>query len=989
MTPLRARKAVAAPRSLAGALLLAALATALAGCRREEPEVRWAESMLPRLTLRARVAQMVVPAMDAGGAAAIRRRVEVDRVGGVLLRGGPARAGAGALAALRAVAPVPLLAVAELDGGAGALAPEATDLPPPRVLAARGLVDAAREAGAIAGAEARALGVDLALVTLPEIGAEAPAGLPRPDPDAAGEAVAAYLEGLRGEGTLAAVRLFAPRRSPADTLPFPVLRWDRARLEAVELPVVRAALAADADAATLPVLALPALTGDSVPLAASPAATAGLLRRDLGFAGLLAAEVGPGSALAAGRGEARAAVLAVAAGADLLLGVSDAAATIDTLVAAVRAGRIPAARVDEAVRRILAAKERLREEARPAVHPDSLLPLLRTPDAVAAAREAAEAARVVLGAAPAATLRPCRAPLLLARPGDAPLFRGLAARRFPAMRALYFPPGDVAPAGFARALGRADCWLVVETAPGTGAALLDAARGLLERADSVRADSARAAAAPARAAAKPDSAKPRAARPDPPTVLVRLAAAAPDSLPPARSVVLAWGAGPESQRAAAEALSPDVLPDGGDAPPARWPAAPTLRDGTAAEVGMSEAGLARADSVIRAAVEAGTFPGAALAVGRRGKLVRLRGYGRLPGGAGAVRATETLYDIASLTKVAGTTAAVMALVDDDRLRLDAPVQRYLPGFTGRYKDEVNVRHLLTHTSGLPAGEWLYGDARSPATALRQAMRASLEARPGERMVYSDFGFILLAKVVEEVAGMPVDAYLARRVYAPLGMSSTMYLPPAALRPFTAPGAARSNQGHVLRGVVHDANAYRLGGVAGHAGLFATARDLAVYSQTLLNGGSYGTQRVYSPETVRRFTTVRTRVGNRAWGWDVPAARSSAGSYFSPQSYGHTGFTGTSIWIDPTQQLFVVLLANRTWDNASQAAMLDVRVKVHDAVARAITDAAIRPRPGSPAAIEEARRQKLERERKARLERERIRRQKQRPRPTRRPGRRRG
>jgi CubicO group peptidase (beta-lactamase class C family) len=264
------------------------------------------------------------------------------------------------------------------------------------------------------------------------------------------------------------------------------------------------------------------------------------------------------------------------------------------------------------------------------------------------------------------------------------------------------------------------------------------------------------------------------------------------------------------------------------------------------------------------------------------------------------------------------------------------------------------------------------------------MRATLQARPGTRMVYSDHGFILLGALVEEVAGEPLDAYLARRVYAPLGMQSTMYLPPAALRPFTAPGASRSNQGHVLRGVVHDANAYRLGGVAGHAGLFSTARDLAVYSQTLLNGGSYGTQRVYSPETVRRFTTVRTRVGDRAWGWDVPAPRSSAGSWFSPQSYGHTGFTGTSIWIDPTQQLFVVLLTNRTWDNASQAAMLSVRVAVHDAVARSITDATIRPRPGSPAAIEEARRQKLERERKARLERERIRRQKQRPRPTRRP-----
>ncbi|MEW5926598.1 MAG: serine hydrolase [Gemmatimonadota bacterium] len=972
MTPFRARKTLVPTRAAARALLL--LAVALAGCRRDEPQQRWSEAVLPRLGLRARVAQLVIPALDAGGGAAAGRWVTVDSVGGVLLRGGPARTTAASLAALRGAAPVPLLAVAELDGGAGGFAPEATDFPPLRVLAARGLADAAREAGARAGAEARALGVDLALVTLPGIGAEAPAGLPRPDPAAAGEAAAAYLEALRDEGVLPAVRLLPPRRSPADTLP--VLRWDRARLEATELPVVRAALGAGVDAATLPFLALPALTGDSVPLAVSPAATLGLLRRDLGFAGLLAAEVGPGSDLAAGRGEGRAAVAAVAAGADLLLGVSDPAAVIDSVVAAVRAGRIAPARVDEAVRRVLAAKERLRGEARPAVHPDSLRPLLRTADAVAAAREAAEAARVVLGAAPGAVLRPCRAPLLLARPGDAPLFRGLAARRFPAMRALYFPAGDSAPpASFARPLGRADCWLVVETAPGGGAALLDAARRLAARADSLRADTV---------VARPDSAGPPAPRPDPPTVLVRLAATLPDSLPPARSVVLAWGAGPEAQRAAAEALGVDAIP-AEEAVPVRWPAAPVLRDADPAEVGMSEAGLAKADAAIRAAVEAGTFPGAALAVGRRGRLVRLRGYGRLPGGTGAVRAGETLYDVASLTKVAGTTAAVMALVDDGRLRLDAPVQRYLPGFTGRYKGEVNVRHLLTHTSGLPAGEWLYGST-SPAAALRRAMRATLQARPGERMVYSDHGFILLGALVEEVAGEPVDAYLARRVYAPLGMQSTMYLPPSALRPYTAPGASRSNQGHVLRGVVHDANAYRLGGVAGHAGLFSTARDLAVYSQTLLNGGSYGTQRVYSPETVRRFTTVRTRVGNRAWGWDVPAARSSAGSYFSPRSYGHTGFTGTSIWIDPTQQLFVVLLTNRTWDDGSSAAMLNVREAVHDAVARSITDATIRPRPGSPAAIEEARRQRLERERKARLERERIRRQKQRPRPTRRRGR---
>ncbi|HEX2092510.1 MAG TPA: serine hydrolase, partial [Longimicrobiaceae bacterium] len=391
------------------------------------------------------------------------------------------------------------------------------------------------------------------------------------------------------------------------------------------------------------------------------------------------------------------------------------------------------------------------------------------------------------------------------------------------------------------------------------------------------------------------------------------------------------------------------------------------------EVGMTEAALDRADAAIRTAVEEGVFPGAALVVGRRGGVVRMRGYGR-PGrpAPGPVDGDGTLYDLASLTKIAGTTAAVMALVEDGRLRLDAPVRRYVPGFTGRWKQRVTVRHLLSHTAGLPAGEWLYGSARSPEGALRKTLEVPLLRPPGERMEYSDLGFILLAEVAERAAGEPLDRYLARKVYAPLGMSSTMYLPPRVSWPETAPTALDSERDYVLWGVVHDANAFRLGGITGHAGLFSTARDLAVFAQTMLNGGSYGTRRIYSPETVRRFSQTRTMPGRRALGWDTPALRSSAGSYFSPRSYGHTGFTGTSLWIDPERDVFVVLLANRTYDRASQRAMLEVRERVHDAVARAVSDVALRPRPGSPVAIEEARRAKLERERRARLERERAR-----------------
>jgi CubicO group peptidase (beta-lactamase class C family) len=334
-----------------------------------------------------------------------------------------------------------------------------------------------------------------------------------------------------------------------------------------------------------------------------------------------------------------------------------------------------------------------------------------------------------------------------------------------------------------------------------------------------------------------------------------------------------------------------------------------------------------------------------VAVGRHGRLVRLTGYGRT--GGRPVDGGLAEFDIASLTKVVGTTAAVMALAEDGKIGLDAPVRRYVPQFRGSGKGDVTIRHLLTHTSGLPAGDWLYGGAADPEQALRQVLRADLEAEPGKRVVYSDFGMIVLAEVVRRRAGEPVDRFLARRVWAPLGMESTMYLPPVGLQEWTVPTALRSERSYPLDGVVHDGNAFRLGGVAGHAGLFSTARDLSVYAQTLLNGGAYGTRRVWQARTVRAFATKQPRAGTRALGWDTPARGSSSGGYFSSQSYGHTGFTGTSLWIDPSRDIFVVLLTNRTYDRGTSGQILAVRRAVHDAAVRSITDINITARIGTP------------------------------------------
>jgi CubicO group peptidase (beta-lactamase class C family) len=374
--------------------------------------------------------------------------------------------------------------------------------------------------------------------------------------------------------------------------------------------------------------------------------------------------------------------------------------------------------------------------------------------------------------------------------------------------------------------------------------------------------------------------------------------------------------------------------------------APVLRPASPAAVGMSESLLRRADSVLLAAVNEGTIPGAALVVARRGGVVRARGYGHLDPGdtARAVDVRETMYDLASLTKVLGTTLAAMLLLEDGRVSLDHPLRRWLPEFRGPDRDGVTLRHLLLHTAGLPAGLNVHGSAASPDDAVRRITAVRMLARPGEEVLYSDLGMILLAEALTRAAEEPLDRFLARRVFAPLGLGSTMFLPPLALRPWTAPASDAATHEFPLHAIVHDGNALRLGGVAGHAGLFSTALETAVLGQLILNGGCYGELCLLTPETVRDFTVARA--GTRALGWDTPAERSSSGSYFSERSFGHTGYTGTSIWMDPRRELLVVLLTNRTLVGTTNPRMLRLRQEVHNAVAQAVADVPATLRPGA-------------------------------------------
>ncbi len=357
-------------------------------------------------------------------------------------------------------------------------------------------------------------------------------------------------------------------------------------------------------------------------------------------------------------------------------------------------------------------------------------------------------------------------------------------------------------------------------------------------------------------------------------------------------------------------------------------------------VGMSGDRLDVIDRVVARGIAEGGYPGASIVVGRKGYSVYQKGFGRLDWTESSARVSpsESIYDLASLTKVIATTTAAMVLFDEKRLRLDAPVSAYIPEFRGGLKDRVTVRHLLTHRSGLAAGRNLWRTGRTPAEARKLVIESAVHCAPGACYEYSDLGADMLAFVVEAAAGEPLDDFLAKRVYGPLGMRQTGFRPADSLKRYIAPTEIAPPRGYRIRGEVHDENAFALGGVAGHAGLFSSATDLSVFAQMMLNGGRYRDVRIVSDSAVRLFTT-RT-AGTRALGWDTADGQGGSGQFLSSRAYGHTGFTGTSIWIDPEREMFVILLTNRV--HAARAkrpakVIMDVRHDLADAAALAVID----------------------------------------------------
>ncbi len=847
---------------------------------------------------------------------------------------------------MQAKSKLPLLIGADFERGTAMRYDEGTSFPTAMAVASGGDPKDAYTMGKITALEARATGVQW--VYAPDADVNNNPGNPiintrsfGENPQRVAQFVSEFVRGVEENGALATAKHFPGHGDTAadSHIDLPVIPANRERLESLELVPFRAAISSGVGSIMTGHLNVPALESDpNTPATLSSNVLTGVLRKELRFRGLIVTDAMDMGGITVRYAPGEAAVRAVAAGADCVLMPPVPDAAFEALQVAVKSGRISKERLDESVRRILQAKARLGLNDKRLVDVNALNHRFGSAAWQKEAQEISDRGVTLLRDTPHRLpldgTKSSRALVLsfYADPEPYPgedLERELRSR-FDSVTALRADTRFVN-AGILR-LPPPDSYDI---------AILALFVRVSDRKGNV--DVPPEQAALAEQVFK--SGKP----------VIAVGFGSPyliERFPQAETWLAAFGISDVAQISVSRALFGEI-PVRGHLP-VTVPGV-NLKAGFGIEVPTnsmtlqtmdprSEAQLRPAYDVVEAGLKDKAFPGATLAVGYRGK-VAIRAFGKLSyeAKAAAVKPT-TMYDIASLTKVVATTTLVAKLAEGDfavPLDLDAKIERYLPEWTSgpqpEWRHRVTVRHLLTHTSGLPAFKEYWRTSKSKQDTLEKIFAEPLEYEPGTKETYSDLGIILMAEIIERLTGRKLDDLANNFVFAPLGMKDSMYEPPKNLWPQIAPTEIDNNLRHrLVHGEVHDENAFAIGGVSGHAGVFSTAPDLAAFCQMLLNGGVYAHQRILRRATVGQFTTPQQLSGGaRTLGWAVPTPGGLSGHYFSAHSFGHTGFTGTSIWIDPDRQLFVVFLTNRVHPTRENQKIQQVRRDLHDAVMQAL------------------------------------------------------
>lgn len=939
------------------------LVALLAGCVPSPPfpaesaRESWVDDELAQMSLEQKVSQLFAARAYGHYASvddpAYRKLVDlVERfeIGGLVFFQGDPLSQAALVNDLQQRSERPLLIAQDMEWGPGMRLARTTTFPRTMALGATRDPQYAYAAGWVTAREARALGTHQVYAPVADVNNN-------PDnpvintrsfgerPTLVSDMAAAFVRGVRAGGALATVKHF-PGHGDTDVdshADLPVLRMSRARLDTVELVPFRRTIEEGVQSVMVGHLAVPALEPDAgVPASLSPHITEQLLRNQLAFEGLIVTDGLDMRGVTRQFPTGEIAVRAIEAGSDVLILSEDVYAARRAILRAVASGRITERRIDASVRRVLRAKARLN------------LPEQRLIDL--------EEIRSRVGIQPhrAASVSAARASLTLLRnEGDVlPLLD-------PSQRILAVTLNDGADpsagAYFTSQFRR------LKTGHQLTTRLLDR-RSDGDDYDAVLREAGRHDILLVATFLRP-GATGRSGRPSErrrafldalvetgrPVVLVSYGdpyVTLHLERQPAAYVV-AYGPSASSQRAAAQAIAgqsairgrlPITISDEYPFGAGIGLEQEVLREGFPEEVGMTGRRLAAVDSLMHASIAERAFPGASVAIGRAGVLTHLDGYGYFTYQKRRGVTPTSSFDLASLTKPIATTTAAMILHEEGRLDLDAPVARYLPAFAQQGKATVTIRHLLTHTAGLPPYRPFHREGITDRQAVVDAILTTpLAYTPGTDQVYSDFGMITLGLVIEHITGQELATFARERIFEPLGMEDTGFRPAGATDTTVVPTEFDTAfRRRLVQGEVHDETAWILGGTAGHAGLFSTARDLATFAFMLLNEGRIRGEQFLQPETIRLFTTaVATAVApddhTRALGWNTRSREgySSAGAHFGPNSFGHTGFTGTSLWIDPDQQLFVILLTNRVYPTRDNRQISQVRPQLADAAFLAI------------------------------------------------------
>lgn len=955
-------------------LLVVVAALWISGCSSRPPsssdpirygsKAEWVHATIARLTLEEKIGQMIMSKAFgyyySAGSDEYRRLehlVKEHKFGGLIMMQGEVYEAAELLNRMQSLADVPLLVGSDLEWGAAMRIRRSTRFPEAMAVAATRDTGLAFRMGEALGREARAMGIRQVFAPVADVNINPanPVINTRSfgeDPQLVSEMAVAVAAGLRSAGVLATAKHF-PGHGDTDIdshLDLPRISASRERLDSVELRPFRALIGSGIASVMIAHLEVPAVDRSGLrPSTLSPAVVQGLLLDELGFRGLVITDAMDMGALVKTFGSDSAAVRAVEAGVDILLILPDEDGAVEALVRAVGSGRISAERIDRSVRKILEVKWDL------GLVENRMAAIAEIPSVVGA-REHLLLAKEI--ARRSVTVLRNDGVLPLERNGKKRILAVLTTDAENARTEIHRPSspwpnegsGDYFLSLFRRRYGpNVD---VVRLDPSSNALDIDGARKKLRDADMIlcpifsKARSGSGSFGLPAAVAKFLDSLPMSGKPVAVVALGSPYAAA--AVSGAQAAVCTYSDAEPSTEAVVELLFGEI-PSRGRLPitiPGLYPYGTGLdlkqslvRRDAPESAGFDADSLALLDSVVARAIRESAFPGAELLVARDGAVVYQKAFGRFTYDAASPPVTSaTMYDIASLTKVVATTSVIMKLYDESRIKLDDPVVSYVPEFGNRGKEPITIRNLLLHNGGLPAFKRLYLTCRTPEEALDSVYQTELIYPIGDSTVYSDFDFIMLGKVAERITGVPLDWLADSLFFRPLGMTRTFFRPDSLLRQGIAPTEFDSvvRRG-LVPGTVHDENAYILGGVSGHAGVFSTAQDLAVFMAMIMNGGSYGGKSYLSPETVQMFTT-RSRAGSpRALGWDMKSISgySSAGSLFAPSTFGHTGFTGTSIWADPERKIFVILLTNRVYPTRINTKISKVRPIVHDTVIRAL------------------------------------------------------